>query len=252
LKKFNESGTQNQAVMNKSAEEILALLKNHAREEKVAVLSSFFKTGPGEYAEGDVLWGVSVPEQRKIAKKHYSHISETVLSELLHQAVHEGRLTALLMLVHKFEKAADGKEAEGWVRFYLQHKAFVNNWDLVDTSSHKILGPWFFQRDRQPIYELADSAQLWDIRIAIICTYYFIRRGDFRDTLRFARQHLHHHHDLIHKALGWMLREVGKMDQQILFDFLRENYKKMPRTMLRYAIERFEEPLRQDFLKGRV
>ena len=232
--------------------EILDELKRRARPEKVEILSSFFKTGPGEYAEGDIIWGVSVPDQRKIATKFYRLTGEEGLSRLLRNEVHEARLTALFMLVKKFEKANREEEAKRWVDFYLEHKEFVNNWDLVDTSAHKILGPWYFSRDRQPIYDLASSPGLWDIRIAILSTYYFIRRGDFADTLRFARLHLGHTHDLIHKALGWMLREVGKKDELVLVDFLKEHYQKMPRTMLRYAIERFEEPLRQDFLKGRV
>jgi 3-methyladenine DNA glycosylase AlkD len=232
--------------------EILEELKQHARPEKVAILSSFFKTGPGDYAEGDVIWGVSVPDQRKIAYKCYRLVGQDELSSLLRHDVHEVRLTALLMLVQKFEKAKEENEAGGWVDFYLEHRAYVNNWDLVDSSAHKILGPWYFKRNRRPIYDLAASAELWDIRIAILSTLYFIRKGDFEDTLGFAKLHLGHPHDLIHKALGWMLREVGKKDEGVLVDFLKEHYRKMQRTMLRYAIERFEEPLRQDFLKGMV
>lgn len=239
-------------MKNSIENEILAELKRQARPEKVAILSSFFKTGPGEYAEGDILWGVSVPDQRKVANKYYRLVGENELKMLLRQGVHEVRLTALLMLVQKFEKAKEEKEASAWVTFYLEHRAYVNNWDLVDSTAHKILGPWYFKRNRQPIYDLADSPVLWDIRIAIISTYYFIKRGDFEDTLRFASLHLGHAHDLIHKALGWMLRELGKKDELVLVDFLKEHYQKMPRTMLRYAIERFDEPLRQDFLKGRV
>lgn len=233
-------------------DEILRELKQHSRPEKAAFLASFFKTGPGEYAEGDVIWGVSVPNQRKIARKFYRLVEEEELSSLLRMDVHEARLTALFILVQKFEKTKEQEQAGGWVDFYLKHRAHVNNWDLVDSSAHKILGPWYYNRNRQPLYDLAASEHLWDTRIAIISTYYFIRKGDFEDTLRFAKLHLGHPHDLIHKALGWMLREIGKKDKEVLVDFLKEYYRKMPRTMLRYAIERFEEPLRQDFLKGRV
>jgi len=226
--------------------ENLIKLKN---PEKSKILQKFFKTGVGEYGEGDRFLGVTVPEQRAIVKRIYKDISLKELSKLLQNEYHEARLTALLILVHKFEKNKDIESRNEIVDFYLKHLDYVNNWDLVDSSCHKIIGPYLADKDKKLLYDLALSDQLWHQRVAMITTLYFIKKGDFRDALGIAEILLHHDHDLIHKAVGWMLREIGNKDQQVELEFLDMHYQTMPRTALRYAIEKFEEPIRQHYLK---
>ena len=221
-------------------------LKN---DEKAVHLSRFFKTGKGEYGEGDLFWGIRVPEQRKTAKK-YINIELSLLSDLIKDPVHECRLTALLILIEKYKKDETAKEKIK--DFYLENIEYINNWDLVDLSAPKITGDWFYDKERSVLYELAGSGMLWKERIALLSTYYFIKRKDFSDTFTFSELPLHHKHDLIHKAVGWMLREVGKINQAEEEKFLKKYYRDMPRTMLRYAIERFEEEKRQKYLKGLV
>jgi 3-methyladenine DNA glycosylase AlkD len=227
-------------------------LAQHADPAKAEFLPKYFKALPGGYGEGDRFIGVKVPVQRKVAKKHYLNISLEALDSLLTHPIHEYRLTALFMLVHKFEKTKQAKERQGVLDFYLGHLDFVNNWDLVDSSAPKILGAYLWDREKTLLYEFARSGNLWRQRVAIISTLYFIRKGHFTETLQIAEILLAHPHDLIHKAVGWMLREVGEKDFQTEYEFLREHYRKMPRTMLRYAIEKFEPEMRNGFLKGLV
>lgn len=215
-------------------------------------LYKFFQVFPGGYGEGDEFIGVTVPNQRIVSKKHYKNISLSEIEVLLSEPIHEYRLTALFMLVLKYQKAKDEEIKEDIVTTYLKQIDWVNNWDLVDSSAHLILGPHLMNRDKGLLYELAISPNMWVQRIAIITTYHFIKNNHFSDTLRISKILLNHKHDLIHKAVGWMLREVGKKDYEVEYFFLTKNYKKMPRTMLRYAIEKFPEDIRQKFLKGEI
>ncbi len=217
---------------------------------KAEFLPRFFKTLPGGYAEGDVFVGVSVPNARAVARKYWDFPISQV-NHLLHSGIHEHRLTALLILVDKFTKA-DPAGQEEIVRFYLGNLKHVNNWDLVDLSADKILGAYLFDKDRTILYELSDSGNLWSHRVSIMSTFFFIRKGQFDDTFRLAERMLNHTHDLIHKAVGWMLRETGKREKKAEERFLKKHYKVMPRTMLRYAIEKFSPEERARYLKGLV
>lgn len=231
-----------------NADEARAELRSLADPEKAAFFPSFFKSGPGEYAEGDRFLGVTVPRQRQLAKR-YRDLPERSVRSLLKDPIHECRLTALLILVLRFERGDETERARA-VDFYLNHLDWVNNWDLVDSSAHKILGPWLEDRERSLLYGLASSGHLWRQRVAMIATYHFIKRDDFEDTLALAALLRDHEHDLIHKAVGWMLREVGNRDRAVEEGFLADHYKEMPRTMLRYAIEKFDEPRRKAYLAG--
>jgi 3-methyladenine DNA glycosylase AlkD len=219
---------------------------------KAAHLPRFFQAYPGGYGEGDLFIGVTVPNQRKIARSHFQAFSLSELEELISDPLHECRLTAIFILILKFEKAKTEPEREALVKLYLDNLVWINNWDLVDSSAYKILGPYLFHRDRSVLYELAASGDLWKQRVAVMTTLFFIRNKDFDDILALARLLLRHEHDLMHKAIGWMLREVGNRNFDLEYDFLKQYYRAMPRTMLRYAIEKFEEDLRQKFLKGLV
>jgi 3-methyladenine DNA glycosylase AlkD len=233
-------------------QELLAELQALGSEEKAAGAARFFKTGKGEYGEGDVFLGVSVPDQRKLAGKYREMLSLEDLAVMLDSRLHEVRLTTVFILVEKFRLAQTDEERQAVVNAYLDNLHGTNNWDLVDSSAHKILGPWLMDRDRSLLYEMAGSGELWQQRIAVITTFHFIRQRQYDDTLKLAVLLMDHPHDLIHKAVGWMLREVGKLDYQVAFDFLKAYYREMPRTMLRYAIERFDPETRQMFLKGEV
>ncbi|KJS73487.1 MAG: DNA alkylation repair protein [Desulfotomaculum sp. BICA1-6] len=219
---------------------------------KAAFLPKFFKTNPGGYAEGDIFIGVTVPNQRKVAKKFYQQVSLDDVEKLLHEPIHEYRLTALFLLTYKYEKLKTKPDKKAVVDFYLANAAYINNWDLVDCSADKILGAYLLDREKDILYELSESNNLWKQRIAVIATFHFIKHNRYDDTLNIAVMLLPHKHDLIHKAVGWMLREIGKRDFEVEFNFIKKHYRQMPRTMLRYAIERFEEELRQQFLKGLV
>ncbi|MBI4847746.1 MAG: DNA alkylation repair protein [Nitrospirae bacterium] len=222
-------------------------LRKLANPEKAKILSRFFKTGKGQYGEGDVFLGIKVPEQRRIAKK-YPDLPLSEIEKLLHSKIHEERLVALLILIIQYGKAGDeGKKAI--YDFYLNNTQRINNWDLVDLSAPNISGDYLIDKDRRILYKLANSESLWERRIAVMSTFAFIRKNDFEATLRIAEVLLIDRHDLIQKAVGWMLREVGKRDQNIEEAFLKKHYKAMPRTMLRYAIERFEEGKRRAYLK---
>lgn len=234
----------------KEIKESLAVL---SIPEKAAFLPRFFKTGKGEYGEGDKFIGVIVPDQRKVAKEYFSKITLKELSELLSSEIHEHRLTALLMLISKFEKTKEQTVKDEIVEFYLNHLKFINNWDLVDTSCYKILGRYAFENQRENLLkDLADSDQMWHKRIAVVGTMHYIKKGSFDLTKEFVTQNLHHPHDLMHKANGWLLREIGNKNESELIVYLNQYYKEMPRTCLRYAIEKLDEELRQDYLKGRV
>ncbi len=221
-------------------------LKQAGNSEKSKNLSRFFKTGKGQYGEGDIFLGVSVPEQRKIARRYYD-ISLNEIVELIESPIHECRLTGLLILVDQFQKAnnADRKKV---FDFYCKHSKKVNNWDLVDLSADKIVGEYLLDKDTSVLAKLANSDNLWERRISIVSTYAFIKQGRCDETIKIATILLHDKHDLIHKAVGWMLREAGKRDETVLIKFLNEHARHMPRTMLRYAIEKLDEKRRKRYL----
>lgn len=234
------------------SEAVMTELTHLADKKKAEFFPRFFKTLPGEYAEGDQFIGVTVPNQRKIAKKFFREIPLAEVKKLLRHKIHEHRLTSLFIMVFKYQKAASEAERESIIKLYLENTDYVNNWDLVDSSADKILGPHLFKKDKTILYEFAKSNDLWKNRIAIITTLHFIKNNQFSETLKIASLLLNHHHDLIRKAVGWMLREIGNRDFETEYNFLVKNYKRMPRTMLRYAIEKFDEDMRQDFLKGTI
>ncbi|MBI3980788.1 DNA alkylation repair protein [Candidatus Microgenomates bacterium] len=221
-------------------------LQRAKNSERAIILSGYFKTGKREYGEGDVFLGITVPQLRQIARKYLS-VNFSQLSTLLKSKIHEYRLTALFILVGKYSK---GKlpERKKIVDFYLKNTLHINNWDLVDSSASYILGSYFSSTNKSVIYQLAKSKNLWERRMAIVATYQFIKNNKFEDTLKIAQIFLSDKEDLIHKATGWMLREVGKRDQEIVEEFLRKYYQTMPRTMLRYAIEKFSSSQKKFYL----
>ncbi|NCO11477.1 DNA alkylation repair protein [Candidatus Pacearchaeota archaeon CG_4_9_14_0_2_um_filter_39_13] len=220
-------------------------IRKKANKEKAAIYQRFFKTGKGEYGEGDKFLGLSVPDSREIAKR-FVDLGLNEIKKYLESEWHEDRLIALLILVEKYK----AKKDSGIVDFYLENLKYVNNWDLVDLTADKILGDYLIDKDRKKIYSLVKSQDLWEKRVAIVSCYRFIRNNDFSDALNIYKSALSDKRDLIHKAVGWMLREVGKRNEKILKDFLRDNYSELPRTTLRYAIERFPEDERKAWLKG--
>lgn len=222
-------------------------LEKYIDPAKREFLPRFFKTGKGEYGEGDKFLGVVVPNTRQVAKQ-YKDVPFEVMAELLQSEWHECRLCALLMLVGRFRKSNEmGRKAI--YDFYLSQTARINNWDLVDLSAPGIVGEYLKDKPRADLYRLADSPWLWDQRIAVVSTHTLIRNGDFFDILALAERLLTHKHDLMQKAVGWMLREMGKRDKDLLVQFLEKHSKVMPRTMLRYAIEKFSEEERREFMK---
>jgi 3-methyladenine DNA glycosylase AlkD len=225
-------------------------LRTCASTEKARILSSFFKTGPGEYGEGDIFIGVKVPEIRALAHTFHTLGRKEVIS-LLKSPVHEERLLALFILIKQYTCGTTA-EKEKIIKLYLKHTSRINNWDLVDLSAPKLLGDHLKNKPRTLLDQLARSTNIWERRIAIVSTFAFIRTGEINDTFRIADMLLSDEEDLIHKAAGWMLREAGKKDRKALEDHLRPRYKKMPRTMLRYAIERFPRPLYKKYLEGKV
>ena len=238
--------------MSPEAEAVFFCLKDIGNPDKAAFLQGFFKTGPGEYGEGDLFLGVTVPQQRKIAKSIAKDASLIQLSELVHHPYHEMRLTGLLAMVYQFEKTKPEADRQVLVDFYLEHLDYINNWDLVDTSCSQVLGAFYWKKEKSLFFSLAESPLLWRQRIAMISSFYWIRKGEFTDALALAEKLKNHSHDLMHKAVGWMLREVGKRNFEVAYEFLLVHYRTLPRTALRYAIERVPEELRQDFLKGRI
>ncbi len=230
-----------------------AALRAHANPEHAAFHQRFFKTGPGEYGEGDRFLGVRVPPVRAVARQ-YRDLRRPDVRKLLRSKWHEERLLALIILTHQFQRmdrAGEDEAAAELVDFYLDHTEFINNWDLVDASAHKILGTYLLDRPRKILDELSRSPSLWERRIAMIATMPFVGVGELEDTLRLAKRYLQDPEDLMHKATGWLLREVGKQQKTALTGFLDEHYPRMPRTMLRYAIEKLPEPMRQAYLQGK-
>jgi len=209
----------------------------------------FFKTGKGEYGEGDQFLGIRVPVIRKEVKK-YQAVSPELTVDLLRSSKHEVRLFAVLMLVGKFSKGDETEKAKIY-RLYIENIQYVNHWDLVDASASPIVGAYLADKDKQAIYDLARSEKLWERRISIMTTFHLIKRNDFSDALRISALLINDREDLVHKAVGWMLREIGKRALTTEERFLKAHYKNMPRTMLRYAIERFPEEKRKVYLKGR-
>ena len=233
-----------------SVKEIQKKLKHLGNKEKAKKHQSFFKTGPGEYGEGDIFVGVTVPELRRLAKE-YKTIGINETKQLLKSKIHEERLLSLFLLIHRYSKG-DEPEKKRIYELYLKNTYFINNWDLVDSSAGHIVGAFLFDKSKKPLYYLVKSENLWERRISIISTFYFIKRNQFSDTLKISKILLSDKEDLIHKAVGWMLREVGKRDISVEEIFLKKHYKNMPRTMLRYAIEKFPESKRQRYLKGKI
>ncbi|MFA6094701.1 MAG: DNA alkylation repair protein [Candidatus Paceibacterota bacterium] len=226
-------------------------LQSFSDPVKASILKKFFKTGPGEYGEGDLFIGVVVPDIRRVAKE-YSRLPFQDILKLLKSSIHEERLCALFILVSRYEYGTDEEQKQIY-EMYLSHTRYINNWDLVDLTAPKIVGAYARTRGvLEDVYKLVQSKNLWERRIAVLACFYFIKNDDFKDTLKIAKILLKDSHDLIHKAVGWMLREVGKRDVVIEKTFLATYYKKMPRTMLRYAIERFPEVERKQYLLGNM
>lgn len=221
-------------------------LHSHADPVRAEHSQRFFKTGPGQYGEGDTFIGVTVPQLRTIARAHRT-LARADIEKLLYSKIHEERLLALFILVLQFQKG-DATEQEAIYRYYMAHTEQVNNWDLVDSSASYIVGAYLYERDKAVLYRLAQATNLWERRIAIVSTHFFIRKKSYVATRAIAEQLLGDTHDLIHKAVGWMLREVGKQEEKVLLDFLDRHAAHMPRTALRYALERLEPSVRAHYM----
>lgn len=229
-------------------------LRKYAKSDEIEEKFAYFhKTGKGDYAENDIFIGVTVPDIRKVANEYYKTIDLKEVEDLLHSDYHEERLLALIILTYKMKKAKEDEQKE-IVSLYINNTNYINGWDLVDLSAHYIFGKYLLEHEDEKniLYEFANSDNLWKQRISIVSTWIFIRNNKYEDTLKIAEILLNNEQDLIHKAVGWMLREVGKKDFETEYNFLVQHYKKMPRTMLRYSIEKFDEKLRQKFLKGEI
>ena len=225
-------------------------LRAKANPKKAKILQGFFKTGKGEYGEGDIFIGLVVPETRKIAKK-YSTLSLVEVKKLLNSEIHEERLAALFILIEQFGKAEE-EERQKIFKFYLGQTKNINNWDLVDLSADKIVGSHLYKKSKKVLHQLARSKNLWERRIAVLATFHFIKQGQAAENLKIAEILLNDKHDLIQKAVGWMLREVGKRcGEKTEEDFLKKHCRQMPRTMLRYALERFPENKRKKYLQAK-
>ena len=232
-----------------SVNELTKELHSLADPARATILGRFFKTGPGQYGEGDLFLGIMVPTAHKLVSKYYLKPDLADIDKLIGSPYHEVRLVALLMLVKKYEKTKSDTEKSKIYEYYLKNREHINNWDLVDLSTPKIVGDYLLSHPREFLYQLAGSDDLWERRISIMATFAFIRAGEFEDTLKLSRMLLHDPHDLIHKAVGWMLREMGKKDKMALLNFLDEYASVMPRTMLRYAIEKLSDKERKYYLK---
>jgi 3-methyladenine DNA glycosylase AlkD len=230
--------------------EIRRKLQNLGNRETAKTLKRFFKTGPGEYAEGDIFLGIRVPDLRKLAKE-YQDIASNEITVLLTSPIHEERLLALLILVRTYSNGDESTKRKIY-ELYFRHIHFINNWDLIDGSAAHIVGAFLMDKSKEPLYHLAQSKNFWLRRISIISTFYFIKHNEFSETLKIAAMLISDKENLIHKAVGWMLREVGNRDLQAEERFLRNHYQQMPRTMLRYATEKFPEPKRQHYLQGKI
>lgn len=234
-------------MANERVETIISELMAYQQADKQEILPRFFKTGKGEYGEGDRFMGVSVPQVRLISKRNRD-ISLDEVEQLLASPWHEARQCALFILTLQYQRAK-AEERKIIVDFYLSHTDRINNWDLVDVSAHYILGDYLLSHSREILYRLAESPSLWENRIAMVSTYAFIRKGELDDTYALATRMMHHPHDLMHKAIGWMLREAGKKDVERLTRYVKQYAGQMPRTMLRYAIEKLENVMRQEIMK---
>ena len=234
----------------RNSQQVTAHLLTLGSEEMAVQSRRFFKTGEGEYAETEQFIGVRVPVLRKLAKQ-LQNISLPETSHLLESPYHEARHLALFMLVNRYQRGGSDERTQIF-ETYLAHTSYINNWDLVDASAYRILGPHLYRGDRTLLFDFAQSENMWERRIAIISTLYFIKQNDYGDTFRLAEMLITDPEDLIHKAAGWMLREVGKRDKPSLDEFLKFHHRRMPRTMLRYAIEKHPEDQRQGYLKGLV
>ena len=221
-------------------------IKSFSTPEGAKRRASFFKTGRGEYAEGDLFLGVDSPSLRKIAKKYFKAVSYADLQKMLESPYHEIRVGAVFILVLMFQHGSE-EERKKIFDFYMENIRYINNWDLVDVSAPYIVGPVAFENE-SVLFLLAKSCRLWEERVSVVATLYFIKQNRFDVTLSLGEYFLTHRHDLMHKAVGWMLREVGKRDEKVLCDFLDKHINQMPRTMLRYAIERFPEDKRRRYL----
>ena len=229
---------------------LISTMLSHADPSQVEGLSRFFKTGPGQYGEGDRFLGIKVPVTRSVVKECWRDTSFPDLEECMQSGFHEIRLAGLLALVEVFRHGKPAVRQE-CVRFYLEHTGAINNWDLVDLSCYPLLGEWLLDKDRSVLYDLARNGKtIWEQRIGIVSTMTFIRHGQLEDTFAIADILLHHPHDLIHKAVGWLLREAGKRDKAALDAYLQDRFRTMPRTMLRYAIEKHPEAERQSYLNA--
>lgn len=233
-----------------SVAKIQTELAELADPQTALISQRFFKTGPGEYGAGDLFRGIRVPVLRSLAKK-YQLIPLPEAESLLRSAYHEDRLLALLLLVRLYAGGNEGTKAEIY-RMYLDNTRFINNWDLVDSSAEHIVGAFLGDKNRTPLYHLAQSSSLWERRIAMMATFHFIKRGEFGETLKLAEMLLVDREDLIHKAVGWMLREIGNRDLGVEEGFLQTHYRQMPQVMLRYAIEKFPAEKRAQYLKGEI
>ena len=232
---------------NQTAEGVKKALSRYANKDKAAFFPYFFKTGKGQYGEGDKFIGLTVPDQRKVGKQ-FADLPLEETKKLLASPIHEHRLTALIILVSQYQKA-DEKDKEKIFKFYFKNISRINNWDLVDCSCRDIVGEHLQKKDRKILYRLAKSKNLWERRIAMVSTWAYIRKEDLKDTFAIAELLLDDTHDLIHKAVGWMLREAGKRDESALHTFLASHATVMPRTALRYAIERMPEKTRKAYMK---
>ena len=232
------------------ARDIQKRLKKLGNPEHAAISQKFFKTGPGEYGEGDIFIGIRVPVLRKLAKE-FKDLPVSEVEILLRSPIHEERLLAILLFVRIFKNGDDDVKKDIY-DLYLKSTEFINNWDLVDASAEHIVGAYLLDKDKAPLYRLAQSKALWERRISIMATFHFLKHHEFSETIKICNMLLSDRHDLIHKATGWMLREIGKRDLKIEEKYLKALYKKMPRTMLRYAIEKFPENKRQRYLKGSI
>jgi 3-methyladenine DNA glycosylase AlkD len=232
--------------------ELIKELQEKSSPEKAKIYQRFFKTGKGEYGEGDIFIGLKMPEQREIAEK-YKDLNLVKIQELLNSKIHEHRMTGLLILVNKYKKSNE-LEKENIFGFYLKNTKRINNWDLVDLSCPSIVGEFLYRNKehRKILYKLARSDNLWERRIAMVSMLYFVKYFEFEDPLALAEILLKDKHDLMHKAMGWVLREIGKKDEMTLKNFLKQHYKEIPRTTLRYSIEKFPEEVRKNYLLGKI
>jgi 3-methyladenine DNA glycosylase AlkD len=231
--------------MNKIQQE----LKKKSDPKRAKNLQWFFKTGPGQYGEGDIFIGVTMPEIRKIVLNYYSNYTFSEISSLIYSQIHEERMAGFLVILEKYKKSKSKKEKRQLISYLLKNRKQLNNWDLVDVIIPKTLGDFLLDKNRKTLYRLAKSKNLWEKRISIVATFAFINKNQLEDTIKISKIHLDDEHDLMHKAVGWALRELGKKDINLLKKFLKENYEKIPRTTLRYSIERFPEEERRAFLK---